>query len=63
METLTNLNSQTYTGNILIAVNPFTKLPHLYDAHMMEQYRGATFGELSPHVFAIADTAYRQVEL
>ncbi|KAH7306277.1 hypothetical protein KP509_22G004800 [Ceratopteris richardii] len=49
----------TYTGNILIAVNPFAKLPHLYDVHMMEQYRGATFGELSPHVFAIADTAYR----
>ncbi|KAI5059574.1 hypothetical protein GOP47_0025893 [Adiantum capillus-veneris] len=49
----------TYTGNILIAVNPFAKLPHLYDVHMMEQYRGAMFGELSPHVFAIADTAYR----
>lgn len=42
-------------------MNPFTKLPHLYDVHMMEQYRGAVFGELSPHVFAIADTAYRQV--
>ncbi|KAK9697275.1 hypothetical protein RND81_08G026400 [Saponaria officinalis] len=49
----------TYTGNILIAVNPFQKLPHLYDVHMMEQYKGAQFGELSPHVFAIADTSYR----
>ncbi|XP_074280784.1 myosin-17-like [Silene latifolia] len=49
----------TYTGNILIAVNPFQRLPHLYDIHMMDQYKGAQFGELSPHVFAIADTSYR----
>nr|CAD1830833.1 unnamed protein product [Ananas comosus var. bracteatus] len=49
----------SYTGNILIAVNPFRRLPHLYDTHMMEQYKGATFGELSPHPFAIADAAYR----
>uniref|UniRef100_A0A7N0ZXB4 Myosin-17-like n=1 Tax=Kalanchoe fedtschenkoi TaxID=63787 RepID=A0A7N0ZXB4_KALFE len=49
----------TYTGNILIAVNPFQRLPHLYDTHMMQQYKGAAFGELSPHVFAVADVAYR----
>ncbi|GER36038.1 myosin XI [Striga asiatica] len=49
----------TYTGNILIAINPFQRLPHLYDTHMMEQYKGASLGELSPHVFAIADVAYR----
>ncbi|KAF2913443.1 hypothetical protein DAI22_10g084800 [Oryza sativa Japonica Group] len=49
----------TYTGRILIAVNPFAKLPHLYDMHMMEQYRGVQFGELSPHVFAVTDASYR----
>ncbi|KAM7521771.1 hypothetical protein LguiA_011673 [Lonicera macranthoides] len=49
----------TYTGNILIAVNPFRRLPHLYDSHMMAQYKGAAFGELSPHPFAVADAAYR----
>ncbi|KAF0892731.1 hypothetical protein E2562_017698 [Oryza meyeriana var. granulata] len=49
----------TYTGRILIAVNPFAKLPHLYDMHMMEQYKGVQFGELSPHVFAITDASYR----
>ncbi|EFH43454.1 hypothetical protein ARALYDRAFT_913100 [Arabidopsis lyrata subsp. lyrata] len=49
----------TYTGSILIAVNPFKKLPHLYNGHMMEQYKGAPFGELSPHVFAVSDVAYR----
>ncbi|XP_034685367.1 myosin-6-like isoform X4 [Vitis riparia] len=49
----------TYTGSILIAVNPFQRLPHLYDNHVMEQYKGAVFGELSPHPFAVADSAYR----
>ncbi|PQP93279.1 hypothetical protein Pyn_22805 [Prunus yedoensis var. nudiflora] len=39
----------TYTGNILIAINPFQRLPHIYDGHMMQQYKGAPFGELSPH--------------
>ncbi|XP_058085299.1 myosin-12-like isoform X2 [Magnolia sinica] len=52
----------TYTGNILIAVNPFRRLPHLYDVHMMEQYKGAPFGELSPHLFAVADTCYRAMK-
>ncbi|KAD3338354.1 hypothetical protein E3N88_33875 [Mikania micrantha] len=51
----------TYTGNILIAVNPFQSLPHLYDAHMMEKYKGAQFGALSPHVFAIAEIAFREM--
>ena len=49
----------TFTGSILIAVNPFRRLPHLYDMHMMEQYRGMELGELSPHVFAIADVSFR----
>uniref|UniRef100_A0A2C9WMD3 Myosin motor domain-containing protein n=2 Tax=Manihot esculenta TaxID=3983 RepID=A0A2C9WMD3_MANES len=49
----------TYTGNILIAVNPFKGLPELYDVEVMEKYKGAAIGKLSPHVFAIADIAYR----
>ena len=50
---------RTYTRNILIPINPFKRLPHLYDSRMMEQYKGDTFGELRPHVFAMADAAYR----
>ncbi|XVE72979.1 hypothetical protein DITRI_Ditri11bG0081300 [Diplodiscus trichospermus] len=49
----------TYCGNILIAINPFQSLSDLYDVYLMERYKGAQLGELSPHVFAIADVAYR----
>lgn len=51
----------TYTGTILIAVNPFQALPHLYGTYMMDQYRGLELGDLSPHVYAIADAAYKQM--
>ena len=51
----------TYTGSILIAVNPFASLPLLYGQHMMEQYKGRPLGELSPHVYAIADAAFKQM--
>ncbi|KAI3688420.1 hypothetical protein L1987_82133 [Smallanthus sonchifolius] len=51
----------TYTGNILIAVNPFKRLPHLYANDVMAKYKGATLGELSPHPYAIAHAAYRQM--
>ncbi|KAK4768747.1 hypothetical protein SAY86_026897 [Trapa natans] len=51
----------TYTGNILIAVNPFRRIPNLYDIQVMKQYKGASLSDLSPHPFAIADSAYRQM--
>lgn len=50
---------QTYTGNILIAVNPFMRLPQLYENSVMQQYKGVAIGDLSPHPYAIADAAYR----
>ncbi|XP_014490889.1 myosin-6-like [Vigna radiata var. radiata] len=51
----------TYTGNILIAVNPFQRLPHLTETSTMAKYKAAAFGEQSPHPFAIASSAYRKM--
>jgi len=51
----------TYTGTILIAINPFQNLAHLYGPQMMLEYKGVDLGELSPHVYAIADNAFRQM--
>ncbi|ESQ50397.1 hypothetical protein EUTSA_v10001881mg [Eutrema salsugineum] len=51
----------TYTGDILIAVNPFKQLENLYGDHMIAHYKGVPFGALNPHPFAVADAAYRQM--
>ncbi|KAF7461148.1 Hypothetical predicted protein [Marmota monax] len=47
----------TYTGSILVAVNPFQMLP-LYTLEQVQLYYGRHVGELPPHVFAIANSCY-----
>mmetsp|Transcript_2672 Transcript_2672/g.9691 ORF Transcript_2672/g.9691 Transcript_2672/m.9691 type:complete len:1064 (+) Transcript_2672:125-3316(+) len=48
----------TYSSRILIAVNPFRQMPHMYNEMMMAMYRAVPIGELSPHVYAIADASF-----
>jgi myosin V len=59
----------TWTGPVLIAVNPFQRL-QLYTNDILEDYRRdgllkaqgmQSSTELPPHVFAIADHSYRQM--
>ncbi|XP_071506650.1 LOW QUALITY PROTEIN: unconventional myosin-IXb-like [Diadema antillarum] len=47
----------TYVGSILIAVNPFKFFP-IYNPKYVNLYQNHRFGELPPHIFAIADAAF-----
>uniref|UniRef100_A0A224Z3P3 Myosin VI n=1 Tax=Rhipicephalus zambeziensis TaxID=60191 RepID=A0A224Z3P3_9ACAR len=53
----------TYVANILIAVNPYFEMPHLYSSETIRKYQGKSLGVLPPHVFAIADKAFRDMKV
>ncbi|KAF1388621.1 hypothetical protein PFLUV_G00092190 [Perca fluviatilis] len=50
----------TYIGAVLISVNPFKQLPYFTDREV-EIYQGAAQYENPPHIYALADTMYRNM--
>nr|XP_027213444.1 unconventional myosin-VI-like isoform X1 [Penaeus vannamei] len=53
----------TYVANILIAVNPYIDIPNLYTTDTIKKYQGRSLGQMPPHVFAIADKAFRDMKV
>ena len=51
----------TYIGEVVVAVNPYRALA-LYGPPAVERYRGRELNERPPHLFALADAAYKAMK-
>ncbi|XP_067912868.1 unconventional myosin-XV [Heterodontus francisci] len=50
----------TYIGSILLSVNPY-KMYNIYGTDTVLKYKGKSFAENPPHLFAIANVAYSKM--
>ncbi|XP_072594658.1 unconventional myosin-Vc isoform X1 [Vulpes vulpes] len=50
----------TYSGIILVAMNPYKPLP-IYGDAIIHAYSGQNMGDMDPHIFAVAEEAYKQM--
>ncbi|KAG7513176.1 unconventional myosin-Vb-like [Solea senegalensis] len=48
----------TYCGIVLVAINPYDQL-HIYGEEVIDAYSGQDMAEMEPHIFSVAEEAYR----
>ncbi|XP_068023276.1 LOW QUALITY PROTEIN: unconventional myosin-Id [Melanerpes formicivorus] len=51
----------TFIGEVVVSMNPYKNL-NIYGRDTIEQYRGRELYERPPHLFAIADAAYKAMK-
>ncbi|NXC57860.1 MYO5B protein, partial [Aleadryas rufinucha] len=47
-------------GIVLVAINPYEQLP-IYEQDVIYAYSGQNMGDMDPHIFAVAEEAYKQM--
>ncbi|KAL6113361.1 myo5a [Pungitius sinensis] len=50
----------TYCGIVLVAINPYETLG-IYGSDIINAYSGQNMGDMDPHIFAVAEEAYKQM--
>ena len=50
----------TFLGIVLVAINPYEELS-IYSNDFIQLYNGRNLGEMDPHIFAIAEEAFKQM--
>lgn len=50
----------TFIGHVVVSMNPYKKV-NLYTPELIEKHRGGNMYELPPHIFSVADDAYRNM--
>ncbi|XP_042250828.1 unconventional myosin-Vb isoform X2 [Thunnus maccoyii] len=53
-------NIYTYCGIVLVAINPYEQL-QIYGEEVINAYTGQNMGDMDPHIFAVAEEAYKQM--